>query len=89
VGEGRGDVGDRPAPVPLVLVQVGGEGGEEHVDQGVEAVPIGGPVAAGLDHQGPDVGVPEPVGPGGEAPGAGLGAEGQVQVAFEQFTMAA
>ena len=36
VAERRGDLGDRPAAVPLVLVQLGGERGEEHVDQGVQ-----------------------------------------------------
>jgi hypothetical protein len=52
----------------LVLVQLGGERGEQHVDQGVQ-VPGGlGPIAV-LGEQGPDVGPPEPVGAGGEAPG--------------------
>jgi hypothetical protein len=89
VGEGGGDAGGRPAPVPLVLVQLRGERGEQRVDLGVEAALTGDRLAAQVDDQGADVGVPEPVGPGGEPPGAGLGARARCRWRPSSSTTAA
>jgi hypothetical protein len=72
-----------------VLVQLRGERGEQRVDQGVEAALTGDRLAARVDDQGADVGVPEPVGPGGEPPGAGLGARARCRWRPSSSTMAA
>jgi hypothetical protein len=63
----------------LEVVQLWGERREEQVGERLAVVGVR------IGEQRADMGAPESVGAGGEAPCAGLDGERQVDVAFEQF----
>ena len=71
------DLAAAEASVALELVQLGGERGEQHVDQSVRFGQFG------RDQQGTNMGAPETVGAGNEAGAAGLAVQGEVQVAVQ------